>query len=106
VSPYSLADLEEALRDAVKGLRYQAVQTRADAFCEAAARYIQSLPPESPDRIAVALRVREVLNWALLMLWTDRSLCLDELRGAAALQNYSNRVRSLEAITAHAGVDL
>jgi hypothetical protein len=106
MSPYSLADLEEALRSAVKDFRYQAVQTSAVAFCEAAAHHIQSLPPQDPERILVAVRLRQMLNWALLMLRTGRALCLDELRGTAALQNYIDHARSLAAVRADTGLDL
>lgn len=100
------AEQEEALRAAVKALDYESAQARALIFCQAAERHMQSLGQADPERVDTALRIREILEWAILMFRTGRSLCVDELSASTVLQNYINRTRALDRATGTLGLDL
>jgi hypothetical protein len=100
------AEHEEALRTAVKALDYESAQARALIFCQAAERHMQSFAPADPEWVDTALRIRGILEWAILMFRTGRSLCADELRASAVLQNYINRTRALDRASGTASLDL
>ena len=86
--PDYLVQLENELRGAAQGRRYDDVRRLSAAFCADVAAYAATLPPRDPLVAEAASKIDGLLSWAILMMQTARASCAEELRRASTAQRY------------------
>ena len=86
--PDYLMQLENELRAAAQGRRYDDVRRLSASFCADVAAYAATLPPRDPLVAEAAAKVDDLLSWAILMMQTARASCAEELRRASTAQRY------------------
>jgi hypothetical protein len=87
----TLSNIEKELRQAAEGHRYEDVRRLAADFCQTAAQHLKSLPPGDPRIAQTTGKVREVLDWSLLMVQASRAALADELKRVRTLDRYLRR---------------
>jgi len=88
VIPSSIMAAERELRLVIERRRAGDISKCLAAYGETAGNQIRGLLPEDPVRRQIYERVLSVLDWAMLMLYTRRSILAENLRAIQRTQRF------------------
>ena len=84
----NLRQIETELRQAVASRRHADVQQLIVSYCQAAERYVRTLPPGDPRIPETAVAIFDVLQWTRSMLSSTRESIAAELNRLPGIQKY------------------
>ena len=86
--PRAIATAEQELRRAIERRQTGDISRCLAAYGEAARNHFESLRSDDPMRIQMFEQVLSVLEWARLMIQTQRSIWAEELRALDRMDRF------------------